>query len=273
MDEVDGARTFGVAGSAYDSFMGRYSMAMADQFADAAGVQPGQTAVDVGCGPGALTGVLVERLGAGAVAACDPSPGFLADCEARHPGIECKPGPAESIPFETGRFDPRDGATRAALRLRTRAGRPRDGASRATRRRCLGVRLGLRGRHGDAAWLLGCSARGRSGRTGRGTHVAVRSTRGDRRPVRVGGHVRHRGVDASGVVDVHVVRRAVGRLPRRRRAGRRVLCRTGGRGPGSPAAPSCFAGSDRPVARSPSAQSHAAQWLACRGERRRSRGQ
>jgi SAM-dependent methyltransferase len=105
MDEVDGARTFGVAGSAYDSFMGRYSIALADRFADAAGVQPGQTAVDVGCGPGALTGVLVERLGAGAVAACDPSPGFLADCEARLPGIECKPGRAESIPFETGRFD------------------------------------------------------------------------------------------------------------------------------------------------------------------------
>lgn len=105
MDEVDGARTFGVAGSAYDSFMGRYSIALADRFADAAGVQPGQTAVDVGCGPGALTGVLVERLGAGAVAACDPSPGFLADCEARHPGIECKSGRAESIPFEPGRFD------------------------------------------------------------------------------------------------------------------------------------------------------------------------
>jgi ubiquinone/menaquinone biosynthesis C-methylase UbiE len=105
MDEVDGARTFGVAGSAYDSFMGRYSLALADRFADAADVQPGQTALDVGCGPGALTGVLVERLGADAVAACDPSPGFLADCEARHAGIECKLGRAESIPFETGRFD------------------------------------------------------------------------------------------------------------------------------------------------------------------------
>jgi SAM-dependent methyltransferase len=105
MEEVDGARTFGVAGSAYDSFMGRYSVGLADLFADAADVQPGRSAVDVGCGPGALTGVLVERLGAEAVAACDPSPGFLADCAERYPGIECKPGRAESIPFENGRFD------------------------------------------------------------------------------------------------------------------------------------------------------------------------
>jgi len=105
MDDVDGARTFGVAGAAYDSFMGRYSIGLADLFADAAGVQAGQTALDVGCGPGALTGVLVERLGAGAVSACDPSPGFLADCAVRHPGIEAAPGRAESIPFDTGRFD------------------------------------------------------------------------------------------------------------------------------------------------------------------------
>lgn len=105
MDEVVGTRTFGVAGTAYDSFMGRYSVGLAELFADAAGVEPGQTAVDVGCGPGALTGVLVARLGAGAVAACDPTPGFLAECAARHPGIEAVPGRAESIPFGTDRFD------------------------------------------------------------------------------------------------------------------------------------------------------------------------
>ena len=63
MGEVEGARTFGVAGMKYDSFMGRYSLPLAEQFADAAGVAAGDTAVDVGCGPGALTGVLVAPLG------------------------------------------------------------------------------------------------------------------------------------------------------------------------------------------------------------------
>lgn len=51
MDEVEGARTFAVAGATYDAFMGRYSVPLAPLFADAAGVSPGATALDVGCGP------------------------------------------------------------------------------------------------------------------------------------------------------------------------------------------------------------------------------
>ena len=105
MDDVEGAKTFGVAGATYDSFMGRYSRALADRFADAAGVERGHTAVDVGCGPGALTGVLVDRLGTDAVAACDPASGFVAECAARHPGVRVELGRAESIPFDSGQFD------------------------------------------------------------------------------------------------------------------------------------------------------------------------
>lgn len=99
MVEVEGARTFAVTGSTYDAFMGRYSVPLSEPFADAAGVAPGATALDLGCGPGALTGVLVSRLGADAVFACDPSPTFLEACRARHPGVVVKQGRAESIPF------------------------------------------------------------------------------------------------------------------------------------------------------------------------------
>ena len=105
MDEVEGARTFAVGGAAYDSFMGRYSLGLAELFADAAGVARGDRALDVGCGPGALTGVLVSRLGADAVLACDPSPSFRDECAARHPGVEVKLGRAESLPFEAGSVD------------------------------------------------------------------------------------------------------------------------------------------------------------------------
>ena len=105
MGDVEGARTFGGAGDAYDSFMGRYSQLLAARFADASHVEQGQAVVDVGCGPGALTGVLVERLGADAVAACDPSPSFVADCAARHPGVRVELGRAESIPFDSASFD------------------------------------------------------------------------------------------------------------------------------------------------------------------------
>jgi SAM-dependent methyltransferase len=105
VDAVDGAKTFAVTGAIYDSFMGRYSMALAERFADAAGVALGHSAIDVGCGPGALTGVLVARLGADAVFACDPSPPFRQECATRNPGVVVKLGRAESIPFETDAVD------------------------------------------------------------------------------------------------------------------------------------------------------------------------
>lgn len=99
MDPVEGARTFAVTGSTYDSFMGRYSVPLAELFADEAGVSPGATALDLGCGPGALTGVLVSRLGPSAVYACDPSPPFRDACSARYPGVVVTLGRAEAIPF------------------------------------------------------------------------------------------------------------------------------------------------------------------------------
>jgi SAM-dependent methyltransferase len=79
--------------------MGRYSVPLATAFADLVGVAPGQRAVDVGCGPGALTGVLVERLGVGNVSAVDPSDSFVAAARAEFPGLEVLQGSAESLPF------------------------------------------------------------------------------------------------------------------------------------------------------------------------------
>ncbi len=105
MESAEGARSFQVSGDAYDAFMGRYSRQLAVVFANAVGVAPGQTALDVGCGPGALTGVLVQRLGVGSVSACDPSPPFVADCAARYPGVDIRAGRAEAIPFDDATFD------------------------------------------------------------------------------------------------------------------------------------------------------------------------
>lgn len=105
MAEAQGPGSFAVTGSAYDSFMGRYSLGLSERFADAAGVAAGDAALDVGCGPGALTGVLAARLGAGAVYACDPSPSFRDECAARHAGVDVRLGRAESLPFETATVD------------------------------------------------------------------------------------------------------------------------------------------------------------------------
>jgi len=77
--------TFEVAADAYDRFMGRYSVQLSPQLADFAGVCAGQRVVDVGCGPGALTGELVRRVGAERVSAVDPSDAFVAAAAARCP--------------------------------------------------------------------------------------------------------------------------------------------------------------------------------------------
>jgi ubiquinone/menaquinone biosynthesis C-methylase UbiE len=97
--------TFAVAADAYDRFMGRYSALLAPQFADFAGVASGQRVLDVGCGPGALTSVLVERLGASNVAAADPSEQFVAAARERHPGVDVQRAAAEELPFADGEFD------------------------------------------------------------------------------------------------------------------------------------------------------------------------
>jgi ubiquinone/menaquinone biosynthesis C-methylase UbiE len=105
MADVEGARTFLTGGQAYDGFMGRYSRPLGPEFADLAGVHPGQAALDVGCGPGALTAVLAQRLGPASVAAVDPSPPFVAACSAALPGVDVRAGRAEELPHADAAFD------------------------------------------------------------------------------------------------------------------------------------------------------------------------
>jgi len=97
--------SFDVAAERYDRFMGRYSALLSSQMADLAGVMAGQRALDVGCGPGALTTELVARLGAEAVAAVDPSEPFVAAARARHPEVDVRQATAEHLPFDSGSFD------------------------------------------------------------------------------------------------------------------------------------------------------------------------
>jgi len=97
--------SFAVAAEAYDRFMGRYSSPLAPLFADFAGVSDGQTVVDVGCGPGALTGELVSRLGASAVTAVDPSEPFVSAMEERYPEVTVRLAPAEQLPLGDASVD------------------------------------------------------------------------------------------------------------------------------------------------------------------------
>ena len=105
MDEATGARTFGGPAEGYDRFVGRYSGELARALVDAAEPQPGDRALDVGCGPGALAAELVTRLGASRVAAVDPSASFAQTCSQRLPGVDVRVAAAEALPFADGEVD------------------------------------------------------------------------------------------------------------------------------------------------------------------------
>jgi SAM-dependent methyltransferase len=97
--------SFKVAPEAYDAFMGRYSVGLSAQLADLAGVGPGMRVLDVGCGPGALLGELIGRVGADRASAVDPSEPFVEAAMQRYPGADVRLAVAEQLPFSGGAFD------------------------------------------------------------------------------------------------------------------------------------------------------------------------
>ena len=100
-----GAETFRAPADAYDRHVGRYGPQLASGLIEFATVEPGMRALDVGCGPGALTAALAERLGAAKVGGADPSEPFVQACRARVPGARVVVAAAESLPFADGAFD------------------------------------------------------------------------------------------------------------------------------------------------------------------------
>jgi SAM-dependent methyltransferase len=97
--------SFDVSADAYRQFMGRFSSPLAGMFADALGVAEGQRALDVGCGSGALTAVLVDRLGVERVSAADPSVPFVDAVRETYPSMEVRLCAAEELPFPDAAFD------------------------------------------------------------------------------------------------------------------------------------------------------------------------
>jgi SAM-dependent methyltransferase len=97
--------SFDASRDAYDRYMGRYSDQLAITFLSFTGGEPGQRALDVGCGPGALTQVLATGLGASHVAAADPSKSFVTACAERVPGADVRQAAAADLPWIDATFD------------------------------------------------------------------------------------------------------------------------------------------------------------------------
>jgi SAM-dependent methyltransferase len=97
--------TFTPGTEAYARHVGRYGAALSAAHADAAGLETGETALDVGCGPGVLLTDLARRLGPERVAGVDPSEPFVAAARAAVTDADVRLAAAEQVPFPDGSFD------------------------------------------------------------------------------------------------------------------------------------------------------------------------
>jgi SAM-dependent methyltransferase len=105
---VPGERSMWAAAHAYERFMGRWSRRVAVPFVDALPVPAGARWLDVGCGAGSLTAVIVERCAPSSLVEIDPSSELLRVARSgmrAAPQVRFEPAAAERLPFGDDRFD------------------------------------------------------------------------------------------------------------------------------------------------------------------------
>jgi len=94
-------------GAAYERMMGTWSRLVGNIFLDWLAPRAGLRWIDVGCGNGAFTELLVERCAPAEVQGIDPSEGQLAFARTRPAArmAEFRQGDAMALPFPERRFD------------------------------------------------------------------------------------------------------------------------------------------------------------------------
>jgi ubiquinone/menaquinone biosynthesis C-methylase UbiE len=94
-------------GGAYERFMGRWSRAAGGVFLDWLALPNGLHWLDVGCGTGAFTELLIERCMPGKVDAIDPAADQIAYARNRKAAAraEFRVADAQSLPFASDTFD------------------------------------------------------------------------------------------------------------------------------------------------------------------------
>jgi ubiquinone/menaquinone biosynthesis C-methylase UbiE len=94
-------------GAAYERMMGFWSRHVGEDFLDWLNLPTGLKCVDVGCGNGAFTELLVERCRPAEVQGIDPSPQQIEFARKRHAAkiAEFRQGDAMALPFPDERFD------------------------------------------------------------------------------------------------------------------------------------------------------------------------
>jgi SAM-dependent methyltransferase len=93
-------------GNPYERYVGRWSRQLAPRFLSWLALPRGRRWLDVGCGTGALSAAILEHCAPAALAAVDPSPGFLDSARRNLAGrAALQQGSAESIPLGNASVD------------------------------------------------------------------------------------------------------------------------------------------------------------------------
>ncbi len=94
-------------GDLYETYVGRWSRAVAREFLRWLNVRPGKRWLDVGCGSGALTQTILDAAAPAAVVGIDRSAGYIESARSRvnDPRVSFRVGDAEQLEAERGEFD------------------------------------------------------------------------------------------------------------------------------------------------------------------------
>lgn len=106
MNEHDKGQVAASAAKIYEQFFVPALFAeWPERVLEAAGIQAGNTVLDVACGTGILARKAAVVVGAASVVGVDVNEGMLAVAEQKAPEITWKAGPAERLPFDDDSFD------------------------------------------------------------------------------------------------------------------------------------------------------------------------
>jgi SAM-dependent methyltransferase len=90
----------------YEPFMGRWSRKLAPLLVEFAGVQDGESILDVGSGTGVLASAIAAAKPSAQIVGIDPSPGYVATArtQARHERVRYLVGDAQTLDFADDTF-------------------------------------------------------------------------------------------------------------------------------------------------------------------------
>lgn len=102
---MEAAATHQLTNDAYEAFMGRWSRHVAPQFLEWLGMDEGLNWLDVGCGTGVLSQIILDLCAPASITGIDPLDKYIACAQAFNDAISFQVGDMQDLPFDAGAFD------------------------------------------------------------------------------------------------------------------------------------------------------------------------